>query len=142
MADAFVMTHTIPKLDKKGLREFGLVTGAIFVALFGLLIPWISAHSLPIWPWIVAGVLWVWALVAPKTLEPVYHGWMKVGLVLGAINSRIILGIIFYLLLMPMGLAMRWLFKKDPMARALDAKLESYRVSSTLRNRESMERPF
>ncbi|MGL5195717.1 MAG: hypothetical protein ACRC8Y_19205, partial [Chroococcales cyanobacterium] len=39
MADAFVMTHTIPKLDKKGLREFGLVTGAIFVGLFGLLIP-------------------------------------------------------------------------------------------------------
>jgi hypothetical protein len=31
--------NNIPELDRKGLREFGLVTGAIFVALFGLFFP-------------------------------------------------------------------------------------------------------
>ncbi|MEB3827308.1 SxtJ family membrane protein [Phormidium sp. CCY1219] len=136
------MNHSIPKLDKKGLREFGLVTGAIFALLFGILIPWIRSHGWPIWPWIVAAVLWGWALVAPMTLDPIYKVWMRFGLVLGAINTRILLGIVFYALMMPMGAIMRWAFKKDPMARKLDHHMESYRVPSTVRSRESMEKPF
>ena len=50
--------HEIPKLDKKGLRDFGLLTGVIFVALFGLLLPWLRGHGLPRWPWGVSATLW------------------------------------------------------------------------------------
>ena len=33
------MFQEIPKLDKKGLREFGLITGGFIALLFGLLLP-------------------------------------------------------------------------------------------------------
>lgn len=136
------MTHNqIPKLDKKGLREFGLVTGAIIAVLFGLLVPWLRGHSLLIWPWIVAGILWVWALLAPTTLNPVYQIWMRIGLALGWVNTRIILGVVFYALMMPMGLIMR-LLKQDPMRRGFEVNLDSYRIVSTNRTRKSMEKPF
>jgi len=44
-----------------------------------------------------------------------------------ALNNRIILGAIFYLLLTPAGLAMR-LFGRDTMKRGFDESLESYFV--------------
>jgi hypothetical protein len=31
--------HDIPQLDAKGLREFGLTTGAIIIGLFGVVLP-------------------------------------------------------------------------------------------------------
>lgn len=132
--------HEIPKLDKKGLRDFGLLTGVIFVALFGLLLPWLRGHGLPRWPWGVSATLWFLAILAPTLLRPVYQVWMRIGLVLGWINTRIILGIVFYGLLLPMGLIMR--FSRDPMERKLDGNEPTYRKPSTPRTRESMEKPF
>ncbi|MDH3901107.1 MAG: SxtJ family membrane protein [Gammaproteobacteria bacterium] len=87
--------HEIAELDKPGLRKFGLITGAIVVGLFGLLLPWLLDHHWPVWPWVVAAALWVPALVFPAVLKPVYRGWMKFGAVLGFINTRLILGLFF-----------------------------------------------
>ena len=133
--------HAIPKLDKKGLRNFGLLTGTIAAILFGLLLPWIWKHSFPLWPWIVAAVLWLWALVAPTTLNPVYQIWMRIGLVLGWINTRIILGLIFYILVTPMSLAMR-LIGRDPMTRKFEPDRETYRVKSLQNERKRAEKPY
>ena len=55
--------------DKKGLREFGLITGGLFVGLFGLLFPWLFSFALPVWPWVIAGVLWGLALLIPQHLK-------------------------------------------------------------------------
>ena len=60
--------HDIPDLDRRGLRKFGLTTGAIMVMLFGLVLPWLRDRPLPLWPWCVAAVLAVWALAAPASL--------------------------------------------------------------------------
>ncbi len=131
----------IKELDKKGLREFGLIGGSIVAVLFGFLLPVIRNHSLSVIPWVIAGVLWVWAIVAPATLNLVYQIWMRIGLVLGWIQTRIILGVIFYAMVTPMGL-MRRLLNRNPMMRRFDPNLPTYRQLSKLRTRESMERPF
>ena len=132
----------IPQLDKKGLREFGLVTGGIVAGLFGLLLPLIFRHSLPAWPWIVATILASLAIRSPRSLAPVYQIWMRIGLVLGFINTRIILGIIFYGMFMPMGLIMRGLLKRDPMNRDWDTQCDSYRIHCPERPSKSMEKPY
>ena len=36
--------------DKKELRNFGLITGALTPVFFGLLLPWIFGHAFPKWP--------------------------------------------------------------------------------------------
>jgi Saxitoxin biosynthesis operon protein SxtJ len=132
----------IPQLDRKGLREFGLVTGGIVAGLFGLLLPVLFRHSLPAWPWIVATILASLAFLSPRSLDPVYQIWMRIGLVLGFINTRIILGIIFYGVFMPMGLIMRHFFKRDPMNRELAKNIASYRILSPDRPSKSMEKPY
>ena len=80
------------------LRKFGIVTGLIVAVLFGLLLLWIFDFNWPKWPWVISGILWVWALIAPATLFVVYKYWLKFGHVAGWINTRIILGIRLLLL--------------------------------------------
>jgi hypothetical protein len=133
--------HEIPQLDKKGLREFGLILGGIFVGLFGVLLPLLHKGSLQWWPLVIAVPLWFLAIFAPSLLNPVYKFWMKVGLFLGSIMTPIWMGLVFYLVVLPMGIIMR-AAGKDPMARELDGNLPTYRIPSNVRTKESMERPF
>lgn len=128
-------------MSKHELRKFGLTTGAIVAALFGLFLPWVFNNSYPYWPWILASVLWIWALIMPVTLRPVYAGWMKVGHVLGWINTRIILGLMFFTVFFVVGLILKVL-GKDPMSRKIDNSVESYRVPSRVHTKDHVERPY
>jgi hypothetical protein len=125
--------------DHGELRKFGLTTGGIVAVLFGLLLPWLLTHAFPIWPWIVAGVLGAAALIAPLALGPVYKVWMKFGHVMGAINTRLILGLFYYAVVTPIGMSMR-LFRWDPMRRR--ASGQTYRVASRAKPSQHMEKPF
>ena len=135
------MMHEIPTLNRQQLRNFGLVTGAIFVVLFSLLLPLIRGHSMAVWPWIIALPLWFVGILSPNSLKPVYTVWMHIGMVLGWINTRIILGIVYYLILFPMGIIMR-LLNDDPLEQKLNHKLITYRVDSTPIKQANMEKPY
>ena len=134
------MTATLQTPDKKALRQFGLIMAGMIVLFFGLLIPWIWDFASPLWVWLVAAAFVLLALVLPVALGPVYRGWMKVGAVLGWINTRLILGIVFFLIFVPFGLMMR-LFN-DPMRRKLHEPVDSYRVKSQQPKVGNLEKPF
>ena len=133
--------QSIPELDRKGLRDFGFVTGGILAVLFGILFPWVLSHPYPYWPWVLAIVLAIWGLAAPHTLRPVYRVWMRFGLVLNRVTTPIIMGVVFFLVIAPVSLGMR-LFGRDPMARNFDDGVKSYRIASTKAPKEHMEKPF
>ena len=65
----------------------------------------------------IAGALLLGAAIAPSLLRPVYRGWMRLGEVLAWVNTRIILTLIFFLVVTPIGLLMR-LFGRSPIAVA------------------------
>jgi Saxitoxin biosynthesis operon protein SxtJ len=133
------MNETSPP-NPRELRNFGLTTGGIVAVLFGLLLPWLLSRAFPLWPWIVAGLLGGLGLLIPAALGPVYRVWMKFGHVMGAINTRLILGLFFYVIITPFGFVMR-LFRWDPMRRR-PAEGASYRVTSRAKSPQHMEKPF
>ena len=133
--------HTIPELDAKGLREFALVTGSIVAVLFGLFFPWLLDLPWPLWPWILAGVLVIWGLVAPASLRPVYRMWMRFGLLMNRIVTPVLLGAIFFLIITPVGLIRR-MSSRAPVARSFEQAADSYRIPSRKQPREKMEKPF
>jgi hypothetical protein len=135
------MFDTIPTLDRKGLRDFGLITGGLFAAIFGLLLPWKFAWDWPLWPWLLFAVLGGMALFAPLRLEPVYRLWMRFGMAIGAVMSRIILGLVFFCVVTPVGLLMR-ATGKDPMRRRFDPDAASYREPSGTHKSDSLDKPF
>ena len=129
------------KLTIKELREFGLFTGAIIAVLFGLILPLFHGHSLPIIPWVIAIILVGLAIFLPKSLDPIYRFWMKIGLYVGWLESRIVLSIVFFIILTPMAFIMK-LFSRDTMARNFDFQVETYRISSKINPRSGMEKPY
>jgi hypothetical protein len=135
------MSAPIQKLDAAGYRKFGLTTGLIIAVLFGAALPWLFDLAYRLWPWILAGVLAGLGLILPMVLQPIYIVWMKFGNVMNWINTRIILGILFYLIFLPIGMLMR-LFGKDSMHRKLDKTLSSYRVISQNEDKDNVERPY
>ena len=132
--------QVIPELDRKGLREFALVTSGVIVGLFGLLLPWLFNLDWPTWPWVLAAILVTLGFVAPMALQPVYKRWMQFGLILSKITTPIIMGLVFFLVITPFGLIRR-LIAKDPLARKFHDG-ESYRVPSEKIPAKNMERPF
>ncbi|MPZ76496.1 MAG: sxtJ [Deltaproteobacteria bacterium] len=124
----------------KQLRSFGFMVGGIFaaIALWPVLVRGDDARW---WAMALAAGLVIPGAVYPKSLIWVYKGWMMLGYVLGWINTRIILGFIFYFIVTPIGLFRRWL-GKDPMGRHLRADLDSYRVIRTPRAASHLKRQY
>jgi hypothetical protein len=135
------MDHTIPELDGRGLRQFGLTTGAIVAALFGLFFPWLLERNWPLWPWLIAGPLWALALIYPVWLRLIYRGWMRFGLLASRIMTPLVLGIVFFLVVTPLALVRR-LSGRDAMRRNFDPNYKSYRVPSEKPALDRLEKPF
>lgn len=116
------------------------MVGGIF-ALIGIWPMVWRGQPLRLWIFVPGGMLLVLALAWPRSLTHVYRLWMAVGEILGWINTRLILGGIFYLLFTPLGVCMR-LRGKDPMRRTLSPEAESYRVVRQPRPSSHMRHQF
>jgi hypothetical protein len=123
------------------LRRFGWLFSGFVAGLFGLLVPWLADSPSPLWPLWLSGGVFTLATIVPATLKPLYRVWMAFGAIAGWINTRIILGLIFYLVVAPLGLLMR-ILHKDPMSRRFQPKAKSYRVTSEIQDPSHMEKPF
>jgi hypothetical protein len=126
--------------DKKQLRHFGLIVGGIF-AVIGLWPMVFRAQSPRPWALALAVALVVPALVLPGSLTYVHRVWMAAGEALGWVNTRIILSVIFYGLVTPMGIIMRR-FGRDPMQRRFEPGVATYRVPKSARTAAHMTRQF
>ena len=127
MSDKFFGSHELQSREEvvKGSsdRSFGIVF-AVFAALIAA-ISWY--HDGAHWRWWLGGSL-LFALIAmarPPLLGPLNRLWTKFGLLLAAVVSPVVLGLIFYLCITPIGFLMR-LFGKDPMRLRLDPEAETY----------------
>lgn len=80
-----------------------------------------------LWAGGVGALLGGIGLIVPEVLKYPYKGWMVLGHALGWVNTRIILGIVFYGVVTPMGLVMK-MKGRDPMHRNIDSEASTYRV--------------
>ena len=101
-------------VSKKQLREFGFLIGFGMPILVGWIIPAIGGHLFRTWTlWISAPSLII-GILRPGLLFYPYKVWMSLGLALGWINSRVILGLVYFIVLLPIALIMK-IFGYDPL---------------------------
>ncbi len=117
----------MPGASSSELRRFGLTVGGMFL-LLGCLSWWRGHVRPPVVMWTIGVLLVVPGLVVPLALAPVRRAWMAFAMVLGEVNSRIILGVFFFLVIAPVGFVLRKLVR-DP----LDRKLDDGRASNWVR---------
>ena len=91
-------------------KSFGIVFFIVFL-LIGVY-PLLKGSDLRIWSLIISFIFLVLGLINSKFLTPLNRLWFKFGLLLGKFISPIIMGIIFFIVVTPIGIIMR-LFKKD-----------------------------
>jgi len=103
-------------ITKKQLREFGILIGFGFPILIGWLLPLFFGHDFRAWTlWIGVPGLTL-GLTIPRLLHFPYKIWMALGHALGWVNSHIILGLIFIVVLLPIAVIMR-IIGYDPLRR-------------------------
>lgn len=104
-------------------RKFGFLLAGVAAIVFAIFY-WRTAE----WTlWLAAvglGVLLV-AVFFPRALKQVYTGWMALAIVLGFVSTHIILTIVYYLVITPIGLIMR-VFAKDPLNRKINRSAGTY----------------
>lgn len=118
-------------ITDKQLRSFGLTVGGAFIVLGGLLLWWGHSNAAEILGTLGVllsslGPLW------PKILYYPYRGWMCFAFALAWFNTRLILSLVFYLLITPVGLLLRLLGK-----RPLDLRWEPDRESYWIRREKA-----
>tara|TARA_Y200000002_G_scaffold238221_1_gene196836 strand:- start:174 stop:557 length:384 start_codon:yes stop_codon:yes gene_type:complete len=91
-------------------KSFGIVFFIVFfiIALF----PLINNSEIRIWAVIISLIFLILGLINSKILTPLNKAWFKFGIFLGKIISPLIMGIIFFLVVTPIGMLMKML-KKD-----------------------------
>ena len=94
-------------ISKKQLRKFGILIGFIFPVLIGWLLPTISGNGFRLWTLYLGLPGLILGLIAPRLLQYPYKCWILLGNSLGFINSHIILGLLFVLVLQPIAYIMR-----------------------------------
>jgi hypothetical protein len=123
------------------LRSFAL-TISVALGIVGALVLWRRGPIGFIFIAIGAVILLA-GLVWPKSLIILYKAWMTLALVLGFIMSHIILALVYYLVLSPIGLFMKML-GKDPLTLKFNPKASSYWVKREKKewHRENYEKMY
>jgi hypothetical protein len=126
------------RLSTRERRKFGLTVGIAFLAFAGIS-RWRGHDVAPLILASVGGALVIAGILLPQILGPVYHWWMSLARVLSKVTTPIFMGIVYFLVLTPMGI-LRRVFGSTP----VDAKARngSYWVAHSSSSQGSMTRQF
>ena len=109
-------------------RNFGIVFFIVFLII--ALWPILKQNEIRIWSLIISFVFFVLGLNNSKLLTPLNKLWFKFGILLGKIVSPLLMGIIFFLVVTPIGLLMK-IFKKDLLNLTFNNKKKTYWIEKT-----------
>jgi len=129
------------KTGNRDLRKFGLTVGGVFAAL-GLLFLWRHKTHWPYFLWPGASLI-VAGIIFPRALKWIYIGWMSMAFVLGFVMAHVILTLLFYLVITPIGLVAR-LCGQDFLNMKLDHAAKSYWIprERKVKSAQDYERQF
>lgn len=132
-------------VSRPALRRFGRTVGLVLLGI-GAVVLWRRGWVLTPLPGTLLGVgaaLVLLGLVAPEKLRPVYRVWMGLAVVLGYVMTRVLLTLVFFLVVTPIGL-LRRVLGHDTMRRRRDASVTTYWIekSPVEDPRRAMERTF
>ena len=104
-------------------KSFGLVFFVIFIII--ALWPLLNDGNIRVWSIIVSIIFLILGLLNSKILTPFNKLWMRLGTLLGIIVSPIVMGVVYFGIITPIGLIMK-LFGKDVLNLKLDKNKKTY----------------
>ena len=121
--------------QRKQLRQFGALCVLAFAflgavaysrhVLFGLPLAATTARAVAIAWFLFSATCGIAAIIAPSVLRPLYIGLSAITLPIGLVVSQVVLAVLFYGVITPLGVVMRFL-GRDPMQRRFAPELPTY----------------
>ena len=111
------------KGDKSDWKKFGITMG-IILSIIGCYLLW-KKNNYYEYSFFPAAAFFITGLIFPSVLKPVYKVWMSLSVVMGFIMTRVIMVIIFYLIVTPLGLIAS-LTGKEFLDMKIDKNAKSY----------------
>ena len=99
-----------------------------FPILIGWFLPMINGHHFRTWTLLIGIPFLIIGAIYPRLLFYPYKLWMKIGDILGWVNSHLILGLVFIIVLQPIALIMK-IFNYDPL-KMQKGKTNSYKENT------------
>ena len=96
--------------NKSSNRSFGIVFFVFFLIIS--LFPLLNDNDIRYWSLILSIIFLILGLLNSNFLTPLNNFWFKFGILLGKVISPFIMGIIFFIIVTPIGIIMK-IFKKD-----------------------------
>ncbi len=127
--------------DRKELRHFGLGLAVLVALIFWGLLPWLGDRPRPAWPLVAGGILAALALAWPLAIHPIYRVLLPIARVLGVVNTWLLLGAVFFGILLPVGWVLRRMGRLQYEAR-FDPDAASYRIEVPRDHTVRLEEPF
>ena len=106
------------------LRSFGLLVGIVFglIAIY----PLFKEEAIRAWAAVISVSLIAPAIFSPQLLELPFRIWGGIGQVLGWVNTRIILTVLYFAAVVPVSLVLK-IFGRDPLKLNFDPEAQTYR---------------
>lgn len=124
------------KEQKKDLRQFGLTVGGALLIIGAVL--YYFEKSSALYFMLIGALLVLIAVIYPNILKPLNKVWMGLAIVLGFVMSRVILTVLFYLVLTPIGLLAK-MFGKKFMDLKYDESAETYWEKRTIKEKNHLD---
>lgn len=108
--------------DEKSLKKFGIVVGVIFVIIAAF-----STRDL-IWIGLPGAILIILGVFRPYSLYYPYLAWMMIAVIMGFFMTRILLVVLYYFAILPIGLLKR-VFGESQFFRSFDKEVRTYWIA-------------
>jgi hypothetical protein len=127
--------------DTRELRRFGVGAGALLVVLVWVVLPWWRGAARPPWALATGLALIALGLAWPRAVHPLYRAWRPLGRLLALVNTWLLLVLVFFVLLVPLGAVLRRTGRLQYRS-GFDPHATSYRVDVERGHVANLEEPF
>jgi hypothetical protein len=131
--------------DRRALRHFALGLAAMVALVFGLAGPWLLDRPWPWWPFLTAVALVLLSRAWPAAVYPLHRLLAPPLGLLARVNTWLLLGLFFYLLLWPFGVFARLTGRLD-FVTGFDPAARTYRIRRSANGRRdgptNLDEPF
>lgn len=129
------------KSGRKELRQFGITIG-IIMGMFSIWLTWLGEKEF-LYLSIVSVFFIFFAFFLPTLLKPFHKVWMTFAILMSWLITSIIMIVLFYLLVTPIGLLAK-LCGRDFLNRRFDKDVKTYWIPREIvkRNKKSYENQF
>jgi hypothetical protein len=135
-----VMLPLVSKDNTDELKSFAITMSLAFPIIFMGILPFLFSAAVPKWPIYLSLLMTACYIFAPRLLYYPYLVWMHIASVFGFINTRVILALAYYLLIVPTGLVMKW--RKGLQYKQFSRQESAWVKRDQLPKKNNLKEPF